>query len=137
MAKTMIVSEKTIRDLLEAHASLSAWYYEMSKALRAANAVANTPDDAARAAFVPRLAQDFPELAEVTKQIDVPRVFVPPPPPMTGTLPSTSKEEPATVMEPAQARQQERDSRPEVSEQELPAPPEMVDPKSVRYDDDT
>jgi len=130
MAKTVIVSEKTIRDLLEAHASLSAWYFEMSKALRAAKVVANTPDDKARAAFVPRLGQDFPELAEVVAQIDVPRVFVPPPPPMTGsTATGDSKEEPATVMEPAQARQQHQDS-------ELPVPPPMVDPSSVRYDED-
>src|SRR4051812_28985879 len=50
MGKNIIVSEETIRDLLEAHASLSAWYYELWGALRAANATARTPDDAARAA---------------------------------------------------------------------------------------
>ena len=80
MGKTIIVSEETVRDLLEAHASLSAWYYELWSGLRAANATARTPDDAARAAFVERLAADFPELAAVAKQIRVPRMYVPAPP---------------------------------------------------------
>ena len=52
MGKNIIVSEETIRDLLEAHASLCAWYYELSAGLRAANGAARTPDDATRAAFV-------------------------------------------------------------------------------------
>ena len=80
MGKTIIVSEETIRDLLEAHASLSAWYYELWAGLRAANATAHAPDDAARAAFVERLAADFPDLAAVAKQIRVPRMYVPAPP---------------------------------------------------------
>ena len=80
MGKTIIVSEETIRDLLEAHASLSAWYYELWAGLRAANAAAHAPDDAARAAFVERLSADFPELAAVAKQIRVPRLYVPAPP---------------------------------------------------------
>ena len=80
MGKTIIVSEETVRDLLEAHASLSAWYYELWAGLRAANATAHAPDDAARAAFVERLAADFPELATVAKQIRVPRMYVPAPP---------------------------------------------------------
>ena len=80
MGKTIIVSEETIRDLLEAHASLSAWYYELWAGLRAANSAAHAPDDAARAAFVERLAADFPELAAVAKQIRVPRLYVPAPP---------------------------------------------------------
>jgi hypothetical protein len=80
MGKTIIVSEETVRDLLEAHASLSAWYYELWAGLRAANATAHAPDDAARAAFVERLAADFPELAAVAKQIRVPRMYVPAPP---------------------------------------------------------
>ena len=80
MGKTIIVSEETIRDLLEANASLSAWYYELWAGLRAANATAHAPDDAARAAFVERLAADFPELAAVAKQIRVPRLYGPAPP---------------------------------------------------------
>ena len=62
MGKNVIVSEQTVRDLLEAHASLSAWYYELWAALRAGTAP-RPPDDAARAAFVERLASDFPEIA--------------------------------------------------------------------------
>src|SRR5262245_19659739 len=81
MGKNIIVSEETLRDLLEAHASLSAWYYELWAGLRAANATARTPDDAARAAFVERLAADFPEIATVARSIKVPRMYVPAPPP--------------------------------------------------------
>src|SRR5207244_260886 len=80
MGKNIIVSEETIRDLLEAHASLSAWYYELSAGLRAANGAARSPDDATRASFVERLAADFPEVAAVARTIRVPRMFVPPPP---------------------------------------------------------
>lgn len=80
MGKNVIVSEETVRDLLEAHASLSAWYYELWAAPRAANATAATPDDAARAAFVERLATELPEIAAVVWSICTPRVNVPAPP---------------------------------------------------------
>jgi hypothetical protein len=163
MGKTIIVSEETVRDLLEAHASLSAWYYELWSGLRAANATARTPDDAARAAFVERLAADFPELASVAKQIRVPRMYVPappayatpsaspssmpgapplpPPPPggdngplSLGRLPPLplplpfppNFDEPATLLEPAQARV--REASPDV------APPPMIVPGAVKYD---
>src|SRR3954466_10241154 len=113
MGKNIIVSEETLRDLLEAHASLSAWYYELWAGLRAANATARTPDDAARSAFVERLAADFPEIAAVARSIKVPRMYVPAPPPyMThaaapplaappeATPPAAApvREEPATVL---------------------------------------
>jgi len=125
MGKNVIVSEETIRDLLEAHASLSAWYYELWAALRAANATARTPDDAARVAFVERLAHDYPEVAAVARSIRVPRLYVPPPPavashpppaaPLTPRPPMPSSpifEEPPvdqtgdreTLMEPASVR---------------------------------
>jgi hypothetical protein len=137
MAKTRIVSENTLRDLLEAHASLSAWYYELSRALRAANGVAQTPDDRARTAFVARLAQDFPELSEVVETIGVPRMFVPPPPPMgaaTGRVPGAPAEEPATIMEPAQARVRHSDSSPDIDVSAgAPEPPALVEPGSVNY----
>lgn len=168
MGKTIIVSEETVRDLLEAHASLSAWYYELWSGLRAANATARTPDDAARAAFVERLAADFPELAAVARQIRVPRMYVPappayatpsaspssmpgappmpPPPPggaaalSLGALPPLpvplplppSFEEPATLIEPAQARV--RESSGEVVAPAAVAPPAMINPGSVKYD---
>ena len=163
MGKTIIVSEETVRDLLEAHASLSAWYYELWSALRAANATARTPDDAARTSFVERMAADFPELAAVAKQIRVPRMYVPappayatpsaspsslpgapppPPPPLgdsgplsLGALPPLplplpfppNFDEPATVIEPAQARVREVPN-PDV------APPPMIIPGAVKYD---
>jgi hypothetical protein len=102
MGKNVIVSEETIRDLLEAHASLSAWYYELWSALRAAGGTARSPDDAARAAFVERLASDFPEVAQVARAIRVPRLFVPAPP-VVGA-PAPAGDEPATLIEPAPAR---------------------------------
>jgi hypothetical protein len=80
MGKTVIVSEETVRDLLEANASLSAWYYELSAALVAAGVPARAPDDAARASFVEGLAKTFPEVAHVASAIRVPRTYVPPPP---------------------------------------------------------
>ena len=169
MGKTIIVSEETVRDLLEAHASLSAWYYELWSGLRAANATARTPDDAARTAFVERMAADFPELASVARQIRVPRMYVPappayatpsaspssmpgapplpPPPPgdngplSLGALPPLpiplplplplpfppNFDEPATLMEPAQARVRE------VASPDVPPPP-MIIPGAVKYD---
>ena len=106
MGKNVIVSEETIRDLLEAHASLSAWYYELWGALRAAGGSARPPDEAARAAFVERLALEFPEVASVARAIQVPRAYVPPPgkaahPPHPA---GAGGEEPETLVEPANAR---------------------------------
>jgi hypothetical protein len=107
MGKNVIVSEETIRDLLEAHASLSAWYYELSAALREANAVASTPDEDKRAAFVERLSIDFPEVAQIARSITVPRMYVPPPPAVSQVVPA-GRREPATFIEPAAARARER-----------------------------
>ena len=119
MGKNIIVSEDTVRDLLEAHASLSAWYYELSAALRAAQGTARTPDDQARAAFVERLAQDFPEVAAVARSIQVPRMFVPPPPSMVGRpLEEHSGDEQSTLIEPAQARFRTTGSNPPADEDE-------------------
>lgn len=148
MGKNVIVSEETIRDLLEAHASLSAWYYELWSALRVANASASAPDDAARAAFVERMATSFPEVASIARSIRVPRMYVPPPPAVS--IPPAREpeaEEPPTAVEPAPARLRELKSprsepgagaapappaapgvRPEV------APPPMVNPSSVKYE---
>jgi hypothetical protein len=150
MGKNVIVSEDTIRDLLEAHASLSAWYYELWSALRAANASASAPDDAARAAFVERMATSFPEVASIARSIRVPRMYVPPPPAVS--IPPAREpeiEEPPTTVEPAPARLRELQSprsepgagaapaaaqpaspgaRPEVT------PPPLVNPSSVKYE---
>jgi hypothetical protein len=130
MAKNIIVSEETVRDLLEAHASLSAWYYELWSALRAAGASARSPDDAARSAFVERLATDFPEIAAVARTITVPRMFVPPPPALAPRPPTS--DEPATLIEPAPARVREASAPPKAQEP-LAEPPAYVDPHSVKY----
>ncbi|HEY4120406.1 MAG TPA: hypothetical protein VGM56_21220 [Byssovorax sp.] len=103
MAKNVIVSEETIKNLLEAHASLSAWYHELWGALHAAGGAARTPDDAARRAFVERLPSEFPELAHVAASIGVPRVFVPAP--ASASAPAApGSDEQATLIEPAPSR---------------------------------
>jgi hypothetical protein len=126
MGKNIIVSEETLRDLLEAHASLSAWYYELWAGLRAANATARTPDDAARSAFVERLAADFPEIASVARAIKVPRLYVPAPPTFMQASPGP-REEPATLLEPSQARAKAASGEPEAV-----AKPPMVKPGTVK-----
>jgi hypothetical protein len=132
MGKNLIVSEETIRDLLEAHASLSAWYYELSAALRSVNGAARTPDDAARAAFVERLASDFPEIAAVARSIRVPRMFVPPPPAMTSRPLDPGDEDAPTAVEPAPSRAREASSAP--PPQPGVAPPAIVVPGAVKYE---
>lgn len=127
MGKNVIVSEETLVDLLEAHASLSAWYYELSAALRQARGVVRTPDDATRASFVPRLAQDFPELAAVARTIRVPRTFVPPPPAYSQMAPGEPgrREAAPTLLEPAVHREKTHDSEPDLPRSSVPpdAPP--------------
>ncbi len=142
MGKNVIVSEETVRDLLEAHASLSAWYYELSSALRAANAVAATPDDAKRAAFVERLATDFPEIAQVARSIKVPRMYVPPPPAVSQVV-SPARGEAASLVEPAASHARELEpappspvAAPAAPPPEAPASPQMpalVDRSKLKF----
>jgi hypothetical protein len=149
MGKNIIVSEDTIRDLLEAHASLSAWYYELWSALRGANATADAPEDAARAAFVERTAASFPEVGSIARSIRVPRMFVPPPPSVTVPPgPGESEgEDPPTTVEPAPARLRELFGHGPSSSPSLPGgeevastpspavpPPPMVVPSQVKYE---
>lgn len=146
MGKNLIVSEETVRDLLEAHASLSAWYYELWAALRAGNASPRTPDDAARAAFVERLATDFPEIASVARSIRVPRMFVPPPPTYSAAPPAADADltsAPAAAeqaQEPEPQPQQARVGQETASAPAAPAgpppptPPPLVNPSQVKYD---
>lgn len=161
MGKNIIVSEETIRDLLEAHASLCAWYYELSAGLRAANGAARTPDDTTRAAFVDRLAHDYPEIAAVAKSIRIPRMFVPAPPSIMPPMRAAGEleGEQSTLIEPALARRRESGTQPAVSmsiaddptltEGNAPpsappisspspsapiAPPALVIPSKVKYD---
>jgi hypothetical protein len=130
MGKTVILSEQTVRDLLEAYASLSAWYYQLWSALQRANGHCEQPSLEAGSAFLRRLAQDYPELAAVAQSIPAPRPFVPPPvalsavpPPIAPAALDRSAEEPETIVEPATARVRTSD----------PAPPPFVPPGSVRY----
>lgn len=153
MGKNVILSEQTVSDLLEAYASLAAWYYQLWAAVRSANASAEPPDDAARAAFMQRLAQDYPELAALAKAIPAPRMFVPPPaamavPPAMAAPPVMAQpaivpgvihvpqggpgEEAATLIEPAPARLREmKASEPPGA---AVAPPPFVAPGTVKYD---
>ena len=146
MGKNVIVSEETLRELLEAHASLAAWYYELWAGLRAANATARTPDDAARAAFVERLANEFPEIAHIARSIRVPRIYVPAPPAHVAPGVPRGREEIETLIEPAPARAKSNPGEPPAEELPAPAafdalkapdalaPPPMVDPKQVKYE---
>lgn len=131
MGRNVIVSEETLRDLLEAHASLSAWYYELWAALRSAHASAHPPSDAARAAFVEHLAVEFPEVAAVARGLRVPRMYVPPPPPAHSAGPGTNED--PTLVEAAAASPREPEPAAEPPSAG-PAPPALVDPQSVRYD---
>ena len=89
VTKTIIVSRDTISSLLEAHASMAAWYYQLSNALRATGANVEPPDEQLRLAFVQQIGTHFPDLGEVARTIDHPRPYVPPPafvpPPGAGT----------------------------------------------------
>ena len=86
MSRTVIVSGDTLAQLLEAHASMAAWYYELWRVIREGGPV-RTPDEAVRKAFVAQLATDFPEIAAAARAIENPRVYVPPPPTMDPSNP--------------------------------------------------
>ena len=88
MSRTVILSAETVAHLVEAHASMAAWYYELGRALREGGAP-RTPDEATRKSFLARVASDYPEVAAVARSIEVPRLYIPPPAavvaPVTGT----------------------------------------------------
>lgn len=158
MARNIIVSEDTVRALLEAQASLAAWYHELSAALRAKGVVPHAPPDARRAECVAPLLTEYPDLASVVRQIHVPRLVVPPPLAFSGpTNPLEDPTEPSTLVEPAPARARdsarpeaetsahdiadgdttpgpsfEADSGPPPS-RGIPVPPPRVNPAKVRY----
>jgi hypothetical protein len=77
--RTVILSESTVAALLEAHASMAAWHYELWRVQREGGAP-KPPDEATRRAFLSRVAADFPEVASVAKAIAHPRMYQPPPP---------------------------------------------------------
>ncbi len=78
MGRTVIVSEETIRSLVEANAALAAWYHELVRATREQNAVV-TPSEEIRNAFLRRLGEELPEVSAVVKTITTCRVYVPSP----------------------------------------------------------
>jgi hypothetical protein len=79
MGRTTILSTDTLSALLEAHASMAAWYYELWAAARDGRAPA-MPSDEARRAHLERVASEFPEVAAVARAIPAPRMYVPAPP---------------------------------------------------------
>jgi hypothetical protein len=114
VAKTVILSEETAQNLIEAHASLAAWYYQLSDALRRAGAPVEAPSEEQRRAFVTQLATHFPELAAVARAITAPRPYLPPPA-AVGDPPAAAAGEPSPAAT-------------------LPYPPPVVDPSRVKYE---
>jgi hypothetical protein len=162
VAKTVILSEETVRSLIEAHASLAAWYYQMSEALRQAGAGVEPPTDEQRKAFVAQMGQHFPELAGATAEVTAPRPYVPPPvvpapakvvenegvtvpeppkdyqatPPPVAGAGGGDKTEPADDTPAAVGLPPGEAPAPEApaSSEDVPAPPPMVDPSKVKYE---
>jgi len=130
--KTLIVSRDTICSLLEAHASMAAWYYQLYNALRAAGAGAEPPDERLRLAFLQQIGTHFPDLGEVARSIDHPRPYIPPPAFVPsageGPEPAAGDAEPPAVPDAAPT---ESASTPPPGA--VPPPP-IVDPKKVRYE---
>lgn len=155
MAQTVILSDETVRNLIEAHASLAAWYYQLSAALRAAGAEVEAPTDDQRRAFVEQFAAHYPELASAAQSIETPRPYVPPPvvPAPAAVVENEGVEikeppkdliaAPAPVPQPEPAPPpvapaepgQEADGTAPSSGGAAPAPPPMVDPSKVKYED--
>ena len=143
VTRTLIVAHETVCRLLEAHASMAAWYHQVSGALRAAGGSVEPPDEPLRLAFIQQIGTHFPDLAEVARGIEHPRAYIPPPAfvPRAGTA---TDEEPAPAA-PAQAGTSSRPADPPAAA--VPAattvpstpphgavaPPPLVDPNKVRY----
>jgi hypothetical protein len=148
---TLIVSRDTISSLLEAHASMAAWYYQLSNALRAAGVSVEPPDEPLRLAFVQQIGTHFPDLGEVARTIAHPRPYIPPPafvpPPGEGpdAEPTAARAaEPPAVSAPPVALEPEigtaavpgpiSDVPPSTPPHGAVPPPPLVDPKKVRYE---
>jgi hypothetical protein len=149
VAKTVIVSDETIRQLLEAHASLAAWYYQMAAVLRDAGLGVEPPSEDQRRAFVKQAAQHFPEVATVAQTLENPRAYVPPPV-ISAPASVTENEGVSTpappkdhVAAPSMIAQAEPDPPPapaappapeSPAASDVPPPPPIVDPTKVKYD---
>ena len=142
VTRTLIVSRDTICSLLEAHASMAAWYYQLSNALRAAGAEVEPPNEQLRLAFIQQIGTHFQDLGEVARSIAHPRPYIPPPafvpPPGVGAdaeptagaspEPDTAAASPA-LLEPAT----DATATAAPTSGAVPPPP-LVDPKKVRYE---
>ncbi len=78
MQKTAILSTETLRSMIEAQASMAAWYYELWRVLREGGQV-KPPDEASRVSYIKNLAREFPEVANIAATLDKPRLYVPQP----------------------------------------------------------
>ncbi|MBM4377483.1 MAG: hypothetical protein FJ095_20595 [Deltaproteobacteria bacterium] len=119
MAKTAILSEDTARELVESYASLAAWFYQMSDAMRRAGVGCDEPTEAHRRAYVAQLTSSYPELGAIAAGLAAPRLFVPPP---VFVGPVSVVENAGVVV-----------AAPPVERTDGPAPPPLVDPAAVRY----
>jgi len=146
---TVIVSDDTIRNLLEAHASLAAWYYQTTEALRAAELEVEQPSEAQRKAYLAQAGSHFPELAAIASSIQSPRNYVPapaiaapaevtenegveiaaPPADYMSTPERVPGSEPVAPQKPPPAAEQQPQSAPASA---VPPPPPMVDPTKVK-----
>jgi hypothetical protein len=137
----VILSGNTVRALLEAHASMAAWYYQMSAALHHAGASVAPPSDAQRQAHLAAVAQEFPALAAAAQSIHMPRAYVPrpaTPAPATVTenegvhLPEPPKDYVAT---PAVLTQEQGPEKSTKGQASLIEPPAKVNPLAVKYEE--
>ena len=121
VAKTVIVSDETVRQMIEAYASMAAWFYQMSEVLRSAGMGVEPPSDAQRRAYVAQAASLFPEVGAVAITITAPRPYLPPP----------AIAAPTTVME--NEGVEIKAPPPDLPVEAGPAPPPFVDPNKVKY----
>ncbi|MEM9692997.1 MAG: hypothetical protein AAGA56_10660 [Myxococcota bacterium] len=140
MAGTVILSEETVRQLLEAHASRAAWYYQMAAVLRDVGAGVHPPTDEQRTAYLNAAGQHFRELQATIQQMGTPRPYVPPP---VVTLPAEIKENegvevsaapPDHIPTPDHIAPPSAAAPPASAPEPALAPPPMVDPSAVKYE---
>jgi hypothetical protein len=152
----VILSDETVKNLIEAHASLAAWYYQMADALRRANAGVEPPTEAQRRAFVLQLGAHFPEIGQVAQKLTNPRAYVPPPAtPAPGSVVENEgvvaaapppdhiatpqhihapEAPPPPAQQPSQQPSQQQGAPSPPSSAPPPPPPMIVDPTKVRYE---
>lgn len=119
VAKTVILGGETARDLLEAYASLAAWFYQMSDAMRRGEAGCEPPSAAHRRAYLTHLASTYPELGAIIDTIEEPRPYLPPPV-LVGPVAVVENPTSSTAAQKALPADE-------------PPPPAVVDPDRVKY----